>query len=111
MPIKCSYCSEFVLLVNYTLQFPKFLCYRCILPGTSWEPVPTGRPFLGSVTQSQRFSFTPNILGEFINQYIYVSCNLTVCRNYLTKKNENIPQVSSGFPLLPLCLIYLAEFL
>ncbi|XP_071157150.1 transforming growth factor beta receptor type 3-like isoform X3 [Mytilus edulis] len=64
----------------------------CKNSNTNWEPVVRGKPLMGSVTQSQRFSFSADILSQYLNQYIYISCHLTVCRNYQTADNEFIPQ-------------------
>ncbi len=72
------------------------LNYRCKNSNTNWEPVVRGKPLMGSVTQSQRFSFSADILSQYLNQYIYISCHLTVCRNYQTTNNEFIPQVGSN---------------
>ena len=68
-------------------------CFRCKSSDVSWEPVPTGKALMGSVTQSQRFSFPLVSLIPYMNRYIFLRCRLTVCRNYQTINNKDIPQV------------------
>ena len=68
-------------------------CFRCKSSDVSWEPVPTGKALMGSVTQSQRFSFPLVSLIPYMNRYVFLRCRLTVCRNYQTINNKDIPQV------------------
>ena len=70
-----------------------YFFFSCKLSDVNWEPVLMGKPLMGSVTQSQRFSFTVDTLSQYINQYIFMKCQMTVCRNYPTTANGHIPQV------------------
>ena len=78
----------------------KTYCFRCKSSDVSWEPVPTGKALMGSVTQSQRFSFPLVSLIPYMNRYIFLRCRLTVCRNYQTINNKDIPQVCTVKPVL-----------
>jgi hypothetical protein len=59
-------------------------CFRCKSSDVSWEPVPTGKALMGSVTQSQRFGFPLVSLIPYLNRYIFLRCRLTVCRDPLS---------------------------